>query len=326
MKYVGLITQQQRNTRMTVVLLLLFPFIMLAIVALFFYVMYLVMSSQDPYVMPDEYIDLYLQSIPWTVGIVGLWFLIAYKSNSAMVRAATGAHPLERRDNPRIYNLVENLCMSCGMNTPQINIVASPELNAYASGIDEGSYAVTLTTGIINRLDDDELSGVIAHELTHIRNKDTRLLIVSIIFVGILGTLATIAYALLRGLLRANFYSNVNRRRDKNSGAGIAILIVGALVALVCIAIGYMFTMLTRFAISRRREYLADAGGAELTGNPLALASALRKISEAPSQMNSEREDIAQLYICNPFKTNFWNRAFSTHPPVEKRIAILEQF
>lgn len=313
---------------MTIALLLLFPLIMITIVALFFFVMYLIMENGDLTVSPDEYIALFLQSIPWTVGIVGLWFVIAYKSNSAMVRAATGARPLERRDNPHIYNLVENLCMSCGMNTPRINIVASPELNAFASGIDEGSYAVTLTTGIIDRLNDDELSGVIGHELTHIRNKDTRLLIVSIIFVGILGTLASIASVLLRSLFRANFYRSLSNRRGKNEGGAaiIGVMIVGTLVALLCISIGYFFTSLTRFAISRRREYLADAGGAELTHNPLALASALRKISGAPSQMNSSREDLAQMYICNPFQTNFWNRIFATHPPIEKRIAILEQF
>ena len=133
-----------------------------------------------------EAIEAFLYTIPWVVGIVGIWFMISYFTNASMVRNATGAKPLERRENPRIYNIVENLTMTCGMPMPKINIIDDPQLNAFASGIDEKSYTVTVTTGICNRLNDDELAGVIGHELTHIRNRDTRLLIISIIFVGIM--------------------------------------------------------------------------------------------------------------------------------------------
>ena len=128
----------------------------------------------------------FLSAVPWVAGGVIIWFLIAYFSNTSMIRQATGAQPLARRDNPRVYNIVENLCMTCGMDMPQINIIDDPQLNAFASGIDRGSYTVTVTTGLLRLLNDDELTGVLAHELTHIRNRDTRLLIVSIIFVGII--------------------------------------------------------------------------------------------------------------------------------------------
>ena len=247
-----------------------------------------------------------------------------------MIRKATGARPLERRENPRVYNIVENLTMTCGMPMPKINVIDDPQLNAFASGIDDNSYTVTVTTGICDRLSDDELAGVIGHELTHIRNRDTRLLIVSIIFVGIMGTLMTLAVRIMWNTL---VFGGGNRRvgsRGKNGNSGAAIIVV-MLVAVVLASIGYLFTLLTRFAISRKREYMADAGGAELCGNPLALASALRKISNDPGLSEVEREDVAQLFIIHPQAlvkdiSSFLNSLFSTHPSTASRIAYLEQF
>ena len=316
----------------SLLLLILFPCIILAIV----YAFLAFMNMQETY---DGYggsslafdsmatNEAFLMALPWVVGIVGIWFMISYFSNASMVRSATGAKPLERRENPRIYNIVENLTMTCGMPMPKINVIDDPQLNAFASGIDEKSYTVTVTTGICDRLNDDELAGVIGHELTHIRNRDTRLLIVSIIFVGIMSTALSLA---VRMLWNTFIYGGGNRRssRDgKNGGAVIAVI----LVAIVLAAIGYFFTLLTRFAISRKREYMADAGGAELCGNPLALASALRKISSDPGLGRVDREDVAQLFIVRPhaFKSEFTNmmsRLFSTHPSTESRIAYLEQF
>jgi len=270
--------------------------------------------------------EAFLMALPWVVGIVGIWFLISYFANASMVRHATGARPLERRENPRVYNIVENLTMTCGMPMPKINVIDDPQLNAFASGIDEKSYTVTVTTGICNRLNDEELAGVIGHELTHIRNRDTRLLIVSIIFVGIMSTVLSVT---IRMLWNTFIYGGGSRRRDsKNGGASVIVVM---LVAIVLAAVGYFFTLLTRFAISRKREYMADAGGAELCGNPLALASALRKISGDPGLGQVDREDVAQLFIVRPqaFKSEFTNmmsKLFSTHPSTESRIAYLEQF
>ena len=331
MNYVGIHTQQVRNNFKSLLLLILFPCIILAIV----YAFEAFMNVQEVYDGYGSHItfdamatnEAFLYTIPWVVGIVGIWFMISYFTNASMVRNATGAKPLERRENPRIYNIVENLTMTCGMPMPKINIIDDPQLNAFASGIDEKSYTVTVTTGICNRLNDDELAGVIGHELTHIRNRDTRLLIISIIFVGIMSTALSLA---VRMLWNTFIYGGGNRRtsRDgKNGGTVIAVI----LVAIVLAAVGYFFTLLTRFAISRKREYMADAGGAELCGNPLALASALRKISSDPGLGQVDREDVAQLFIVKPiaFKSEFTNmmsKLFSTHPSIESRIAYLEQF
>ena len=332
MSYVGIHTQQVQNNMKSILLLILFPWIVLGMV-------YAFLAITNMYEVPDGYqssrfvVDTttanaaFLEALPWVVGIVGIWFLISYFTNASMVRQATGARSLERRDNPRVYNIVENLTMACGMPMPKINVIDDPQLNAFASGIDEKSYTVTVTTGICNRLNDDELAGVIAHELTHIRNRDTRLLIVSIIFVGIMGTALSLA---VRMLWNAFLFGGGSRRSDregKNNGGMIVVIVIAVVLA----AVGYFFTMLTRFAISRKREYMADAGGAELCGNPLALASALRKISNDPGLGGVDREDVAQLFIVRPKAfasefTNMMSNLFSTHPSIESRIAYLEQF
>ena len=332
MQYVGIHTQQVRNNIKSLLLLLLFPCIILAIVYAF--VAFLNMQEvpdgfQSSHMVFDAMAtnEAFVMALPWVVGAVGIWFMISYFTNTSIVRQATGAKPLERRENPRVYNIVENLTMTCGMPMPKINVIDDPQLNAFASGIDEKSYTVTVTTGICNRLNDDELAGVIGHELTHIRNRDTRLLIVSIIFVGIMSTILSLA---VRILWNTFIYGGGNRRtsRDGKSGAGVIAVI---LVAIVLAAVGYFFTVLTRFAISRKREYMADAGGAELCGNPLALASALRKISNDPGLGQVDREDVAQLFIVRPHAfasefTNMMSKLFSTHPSIESRIAYLEQF
>lgn len=337
MRYVGMHTQIRRNNMLTTILLLLFPVIILGMVWVFLaLVNYLGHGYYDQYGNIVRHLDsatvnyYFVNALPWVVGGVAIWFAIAYFSNTAMVRAATGARPITRKENPKIYNIVENLCISCNMDMPKINIVDDPQLNAFASGIDKNSYTVTLTTGIINRLNDDELAGVIGHELTHIRNHDTRLLITSIIFVGIVSTIMSIVVQMM---YNAFWFGGMSRRSDDNEdnrGNGlsmIAVFIIGAL----CCAIAYVFTLLTRFAISRKREYMADAGGAELCGNPLALASALRKISGDSGLENVKRDDIAQLFIIHPQHfapgmMNFFNSLFSTHPDTRKRIEILEQF
>ena len=332
MTYVGIHTQQVRNNMKSLLLLFLFPCIILGMV----YAFLAFVNMQE---VPDGYQsshfvfdamatnEAFVMTLPWVIGIVGIWFMISYFTNTSIVRQATGARPLERRDNPRIYNIVENLTMTCGMPMPKINIIDDPQLNAFASGIDEKSYTVTVTTGICNRLNDAELAGVIGHELTHIRNRDTRLLIVSIIFVGIMSTVLSLAVRLLWNTF---IYGGGNRRSSRDGKSGAAVIAV-ILVAIVLAAVGYFFTLLTRFAISRKREYMADAGGAELCGNPLALASALRKISNDPGLGHVDREDVAQLFIARPKAfasefTNMMGRLFSTHPSIESRIAYLEQF
>lgn len=331
-------TQISRNNRMTFLLLLIFPLIILGVVWVFLALMnYFGNGYYDEYGNIVNHMDAatvnyyFMQSLPWVVAGVGAWFLIAYCFNAGMVRAATGARPLERRENPRVYNIVENLCMTAGMDMPKINIVDDPQLNAFASGIDKKSYTVTVTSGLLQLLSDEELAGVLGHELTHIRNRDTRLLITSIIFVGIISTVMSMVVQMIYNIM---WFGGGSRRvggSDDNKNSGLSVILV-LIIGYVLCAIAYLFTSLTRFAISRRREYMADAGGAELCGNPLALASALRKISGDPGLQNVHRDDVAQLFIIHPQHLtsggalDFLSSLFSTHPDTKKRIEILEQF
>ena len=334
MQYIGIQTQIDKNTRNSILLLLMFPCIILGMLWVFccvfgFTTTYDSYGYEQTSFDPSLVTEIWISWVPWAVAIVGIWLLIAYFFNVQMIRSVTGARPLTRKENPRIYNIVENLCMTCGMPMPKINVINDPQLNAFASGINDKTYTVTLTTGIIDLLDDEELAGVIGHELTHIRNRDTKVVIISIVFVGILSTLLTV---LTRGILRAFLWGGMTTSRrsngKNNNGAAVVVVIIAAII---CATIAYFLTMLTRFAISRKREFMADAGGAELTRNPRALASALRKIYGNPGLQQVEREDVAQLFIIHPKKLaqNFLDRfqsLFSTHPSTEERIRILEQF
>jgi len=198
---------------------------------------------------------------------------------------------------------------------PKVNIIEDDSLNAFASGISSKTYAISLSRGIIEKLADDELEAVIAHELTHIRNRDVRLLIISIVFVGIFAFITEMLFRSLR-------FGRIGR--GKKEGGGI-------LIALFLALIGYLLASLFRFALSRKREYLADAGSAELTRRPLSLASALRKVSDDPTIEAVKRKDVAQMFIENPQeaeekRTFSFANLFSTHPPIEKRIQLLEQY
>jgi heat shock protein HtpX len=321
MKYTGLHQQIQRNNTNSFLLLIAFPALLLG---MFYIIIYFIAKENateypgDNYPTSIDHNSMFLSVVPFILIAVGIWFLIAWAGHAAFIRLATGAKPLERKENKRVYNLVENLCISKGMKMPKINIIEDDSLNAFASGIDEKSYSVTLSRGIINKLNDEELEGVIAHELSHIRNRDVRVLIISIIFVGIFAFLAEIAFRSLR-------FAGAGRSKKDSKGGGVIILI-----AIVVTALAYLISMFLRFGISRRREYLADAGAADMTKKPYALASALKKISTDPYIEAVESRDVAQLFIDNPQvshrKSGSWDNLFATHPPIEKRIELLEQF
>ncbi|MBQ9642172.1 MAG: M48 family metallopeptidase [Bacteroidaceae bacterium] len=336
MHYVGIQTQIDRNNRNSILLLLTFPciilgmmWIFLALVTGFETVGYDEYGYSQSQFNADTVNANWITCAPYVIGGVGLWFIIAYLFNTRMIQSATGARPLTRKENPRIYNIVENLCIAGGMDMPKINVVDDPQLNAFASGINKDSYTVTVTTGICDRLTDEELAGVIGHELTHIRNHDTQVLITSIIFVGIISTvLSALTQFVYRTFIYGGFRTTSSDNKKGNGGIGVMATI---LVAIVCTALAYLFTLLTRFAISRRREFMADAGGAELCGNPLALASALRKISSDPGLSHTDRDDVAQLFIIHPpqLHQSFLSSLgslFATHPDTAERIRILEQF
>ncbi len=302
-----------RNNTNSIILLVMFPVVFFVLTWLFFF--FLSFNSEEHRTI-SQINQSFTTTAPFIIIGVVIWFTIAWFSHTAMINSATDSKPLERNENKRVYNLVENLCIATGMTTPKINIIDDDSLNAFASGISTKTFSISLSKGIIEKLNDEELEAVIAHELTHIRNRDVRLLIISIIFVGIF---AFISQAIFRTIQ----FGRIGRGK-KDGGAAIIIALLLALV-------GYLISTLFRFALSRKREYLADAGSAELTHRPLALASALRKISDDPTIEAVKRKDIAQMFIENPQvrdkKSSFSVASlFATHPPIGKRIQLLEQF
>lgn len=316
MAYIGLQAQQRQNNFRSLLLVLLFPVLIIGLTyaGIFALVWFgsedISLSEASPVVN-----EMFISVAPVVLGGVLIWFLIAYFANTAIIQNATQSVPLTRKENMRIYNLVENLCMANGMDMPKINVIEDSALNAFASGMNKKTYTVTLTRGIIDRLNDEELEGVIAHELAHIRNRDVRLLVVSIVFVGIFSMIAQLGF-------RTLMYSGGRSSKNSKGGGNAILLIVVVLIAVI----GYVLSILMRFAISRKREFLADATGAEMTKNPMALASALRKISANPNLQKKTPDDIAQLFIEHSPKKAAFTSLFATHPPIDKRIQVLEQF
>lgn len=310
MEYIGLDRQIRRNNVNSIILLIAFPVLLLGMTYLFVFFVF----GQDI----AETNQSFLRYLPFVLAGTGIWFLIAWLMHAFMIRMATGSRPLNRMENKRVYNLLENLCIAQGMTMPKLYVIHDNSLNAFASGLNQRSFSISVSQGLLEKLNDEELEGVLAHELAHIRNRDVRVLIISIIFVGIFAFLAEVAFRSLRFSGRRS-----SNRDSKGSGAII-------LIAIVITAIAYLISLLLRFGISRKREYLADAGAADMTKRPEALASALRKLSEDPYIEAVESRDIAQLFIQNPkpsaHKSASWDNMFATHPPIEKRIAILEQF
>lgn len=242
----------------------------------------------------------------WTLIAAGLWFVVAYFFHGAMMRAATSARPVTRAEMPEIYNLLENLCIAQGVSMPAFEVIDSPAFNAYASGINEKTYKIVLTTGIIEHLDRDELEAVIAHELTHIINRDVRLLIIAVIFVGMITFLAEMVF---------RFMVYGGSRKDSRG--------IGALMflALVILGIGYLFSIVIRFALSRRREYLADAGAVEMTRNPEAMMRALMRIS-GMDRVRGMPDDVQMMCIENSHR---FMGMFATHPPIVERVKVIAE-
>ena len=208
-----------------------------------------------------------------TIG-TALWIVIAYFFHQSMIDAVTGARQVDRREQPRLYNLLENLCISRGITMPKLKIMETPALNAFATGMNKKQYAITVTSGLIGRLNDAEIEAVLGHELTHIRNGDVRMMVVAVIIAGVVSFVAELVFRLWFW----NGFSFRGSRSDdrRGGGAGFAILIAVGLLVLA-----YLLSFFIRLALSRSREFLADAGSVELTKNPDAMISALRKIESA---------------------------------------------
>jgi len=233
----------------------------------------------------------------------------------AILDIATKSKSVTISQEPRAYRMLENLSISRGQTTPKLKVIETPVMNAFASGIRDSNYTVTLTRGLMENLDDEELEAVIAHELSHVRNRDVRLLIIAVIFVGIF---SFVGEGLVRGIFRTNLARNDTHRRSGGGNAGALIFF-----AFIIIAVAYLLAMLTRFALSRKREYMADAGAVELTKNPDAMIRALQKISGRAELTNMPAE-IKEMAFENP-RIGLAG-VFATHPPIEKRIEALVKY
>jgi heat shock protein HtpX len=262
----------------------------------------------------------------WPFALIGaaVWFVIAYLFYQGIIDASTGAHKVERTAEPRLYNLLENLCISRGLKMPSLRIAETEALNAFATGLHEGQYSVTVTRGLMQGLNDAELEAVLAHELTHIRNRDVRLLVIAVVFVGIFSFVGEIAFrGITRGVIWSGGGSSRRRSSSSSSGGGGGGALIAILVGLALIATSYALAIVIRFALSRRREYLADAGAVELTKNPDAMISALRKI-EGNASVPGAPSEVREMFIENPHAD--FTSLFATHPSIDRRVEMLEQY
>jgi heat shock protein HtpX len=251
-----------------------------------------------------------------TIGTV-LWIVIAYYFHQNMIDALTGGQEVTRIEQPRLYNILENLCISRGIKTPKLKVIDTDALNAFATGMNEKQYSITVTTGLLRRLDDAEVESVLGHELTHIRNGDVRMMVIAVIIAGAIAFVAELVARLwfYNGL---SFGRSRSDEREGGGGAGIAVLIAIALLVLA-----YLLSFLIRLALSRQREYLADAGSVELTQNPDAMISALRKI-EGRGELPSATSAVMEMCVDNPREG--FGELFDTHPSVENRVAALVKY
>ena len=326
----GLTSYRQSNNVKSVLLLALFPVLLLLLLGVMFFILGGVLSGGQgnaayefeqyglvPVLGTQSALDFGISAMvqywPIVFGIAALWVTIGYFFNDAIIHMATGAKAVTRQEAPVLYNTLENLCISRGMTMPKVYVIDTDVMNAYASGIDQKSYAVTVTRGLLDALNQQELEAVLAHEITHIIDRDTRLLIVTVVFVGMISFIAQLLWRRLR-------FAAFSRGRSKGGGSVLILVAIAAVVMFV----GYLLALVLRFALSRRRELLADAGSVELTKNPDALISALVKISKN-AEVPHVPSEVRQMFFENPVGALDLGGLFSTHPPIAKRIRILEE-
>jgi heat shock protein HtpX len=280
-----------------------------------------------------------IRTLPYSTGAAALWIVIAYFFHQSIIDAVTGGEDVTRQQQPRLYNLLENLCISRGIPMPKLKIVESDALNAYATGLNQRQYAVTVTTGLLNGLNDQEIEAVLGHELTHIRNGDVQMMVIAVIIAGVVGFFAEL---LFRSFTSFGYYggyggygggsswssssassssSDTGGGGDRKSSGGGAILII--IVAVALIALAWALSQLVRLALSRSRELLADAGSVELTKNPDAMISALRKI-EGRGELPGATSAVMELCVDNPREG--FSDLFATHPSVESRVQALVKY
>ena len=313
----GLYTHIQSNKRRSVILLIGLFFLVYLMVYAGALMAEAISSSGPIDSLMRNAVTPALYAAPFaTVGTV-IWILIAYRFHQALIDAVTGGHTVTREEEPRLYNLLENLCISRGITMPKLKVVDDTALNAFATGLNDKQYSITVTRGLVDRLDDAELEAVLGHELTHIRNGDVRMLVIAVVIAGAISFFAELIFRLLfQGGMR--FGRGSSSSDSKGKGAGVAILI-----AIALIAVAWILSIVIRFALSRQREYLADAGSIELTKNPDAMISALRKI-EGRGELARANSAVMEMCIDNP-RVGFSN-VFDTHPSIDKRVAAIVKF
>jgi heat shock protein HtpX len=261
-----------------------------------------------------------VRALPFaTIGTL-LWVLIAYRFHQSLIDAVTGGTDVTRQEQPRLWNLLENLCISRGITMPKLKMIDTPALNAFATGLNEKQYAVTVTSGLVETLDDAELEGVLGHELTHIRNGDVRLLVIAVVIAGVISFFAELVFRLF---FQSGFMWRGRRRSDDGERRGSGGAAIALLIAVVLIAIAWFLSLTIRFALSRRREFLADAGSVELTKNPDAMISALRKI-EGRGDLEGANSAVMEMCVDNP-RADFTN-IFDTHPSIDARVEALVKY
>lgn len=241
--------------------------------------------------------------------------LFGYYSGDKMALWSSGATFIKKENNPYLYRMVENLCITAGTPIPNIYLISSPAINAFATGRNPKNSSIAVTSGALDKLENEELEGVIAHELSHVKNYDILLMTILVVLVGTISILSNWFW-------RINIFGGKDDNNDR-SGLGVILMVMG----IILIILSPIIASLIQLAISRKREYLADASGALLTRYPEGLARALEKIKNDSNTLNTANAGTAHLYISNPFKggKNFIANAFSTHPPIEDRIAKLRQ-
>ncbi|MBR0718277.1 M48 family metalloprotease [Bradyrhizobium liaoningense] len=262
-----------------------------------------------------------------------VWIIIAYFFHQSMIDAVTGGHSVTRQEEPRLYNLLENLCISRGITMPKLKIMESPALNAFATGLNPRQYSITVTTGLLKALNDQEIEAVLGHELTHIKNGDVQLMVVAVIIAGVVGFFGELFFRLFTNFSwssgsggswssgSSSSRSSSSSSDSKSSGGGGAVIVI--IIAVVLIVVAWLMSQVVKLALSRSREYLADAGSVELTKNPDAMISALRKI-ENRGELPGATSAVMELCVDNP-REGFAD-LFATHPSVQSRVDALVEF
>jgi heat shock protein HtpX len=283
--------QIARNKRRTVFIMMLFVAMIATIAGVFAWI------YRDPWL------------VVWTFFIATIYAVIQYYAAGSIATMMAGATEISKKDNPRLYNIVENLSITTGLPMPKVYIVNDPSPNAFATGRDPKHAVVAATTGLLDIMNDKELTAVMAHEMSHVKNYDIRVSMIVFGLVCVVGLISDIAFRMV-------FYGN-RRRDNEGSPMGYLLIMIAAILSPILAALAQM-------AVSREREYLADASAVNITRYPEGMIDALKKLQSHAQPAKSQNIAAASMYISDPLRKGFFNNLLSTHPPIEKRIERLE--